>query len=161
MKMLELKIQDRKYGMRKMPPLQGAAFGLKVATLLGKLAANPGAGNALEKIKKDFLGKDQAVQMSQSDVMTTGAALIGILAGIDATEIMSVFKEAFSYEVYFEDKKLSDEINFDMHFGQFKGDLYVVAIWATYNHVIDFFSGLGDGLKALMPSSKTSLPDQV
>ena len=153
--MIILKIKDRKYGMRKMPPLQGSAFGLKVASLVSKLSTGKNSLAALQALQKQFSGvtdKPEA-EMDTATAMTAGASILSLISNVDANELMAIFREAFSYEVYAEESSLSDPDNFDVHFQKYPGDLYVVAAWATYNHVADFFVGLGDGIKALIPSS--------
>lgn len=158
--MIVLTIQNRRYGMRKMPPMQGARFGIRVGSLISKIAAGKDALKSLELLQT-FIPKegDNAVEkpkefsLAASEAISIGSSILGLLSNIDPNELMEIFKEAFSYEVYCGDIKLSDEISFDVHFQSYPGDLYVVALWATYNHVKDFFTGLGDGMKALMPSS--------
>ena len=151
--LIVLKIQDRRYGMRKMPPLQGSAFGIKVATMMSKILSNPAAQQVLKDIKEK-VGDGDAKNLEQKEATSIGVMILGLLSGIDADEVTAIFRQAFSYEVYYESTRLSDETQFDLHFQQYPSDLYVVAIWATYNHVKDFFTGLGDGIKALTTSSE-------
>lgn len=155
--MIILKIKDRKYGMRKMPPLKGSQFGVRVASVLSKALSDPRAKEALESLKSKMgLDADKIESLDNESALTAGSAIIGLISTIPANEINSIFSEAFSYEVYFEDKKLSDELTFDLHFQRYPQDLYVVAIWSIFHNVKDFFSGIGDGLKALMPNSVAS-----
>lgn len=158
--MIILKIGERKYGMRKMPPLQGSAFGLKVASLVSKLAAGEGAMESLKGLQAKF-GDGKAKEMSSDSMVTVGASLISLISNVNPKELHEILQEAFSYEVYAGESKLSDADAFDIHFQKHPGDLYVVGAWATYNHVHDFFVGLGDGLKALMSNSKTNPAGQV
>lgn len=158
MDMITLTIKDRRYGMRKMPPIKGAAFGARVANLVSKVLSDDNALPALESIQKRFLGKNTKENakdevLDGNDAMTFGQMIIRLLASIDPETINSIFREAFSWEVYYGSKRLSDDTIFEEHFSEFPGDLYIVAIWATFNHVKDFFTGLGDGLQALMASS--------
>lgn len=163
--MIVLKIKDRKYGMRKMPPIKGAAFGIRVSSALSKMLAAPGAAEALVDLQKRF--KTMArLEDGQSDVQnqeidteqatTLGQIIIRLLAQIDADVVNTIFREAFSWEVYYETIRLSDDVQFEEHFAKYPGDLYPVAVWATYNHVKDFFTGLGDGIKAFMTSSENN-----
>jgi len=160
--MIILKIKDRKYGMRKMPPIKGAAFGIKVSSALSKMLATPGATNALVDLQKRFRSmtdseKDvQNAEISGEQATTLGQVIIQLLAQIDPDTVNAIFREAFSWEVYCENRRLSDDVQFEEHFSQYPGDLYPVAIWATYNHVKDFFTGLGDGMKAFMPNSESN-----
>ena len=158
MDMITLTIKDRRYGMRKMPPIKGAAFGARVANLVSKVLSDDNALPALESLQKRFLGKNtkenaKDEDLDGNDAMTFGQMIIRLLASIDPETINSIFREAFSWEVYYGSKRLSDDTIFEEHFSEFPGDLYIVAIWATFNHVKDFFTGLGDGLQALMASS--------
>lgn len=152
--LIVLKIQDRRYGMRKMPPLQGSAFGIKVATLMSKVLSNPAAQKILQDVRAKIGDREGASELAENEASSIGVMILGLLANIDADEVTAIFQKAFSYEVYYESIKLSDENQFDLHFQQYPSDLYVVAIWATYNHVKDFFTGLGDGIKALTTSSE-------
>lgn len=159
--MITLKIKDRKYGMRKMPPIKGAAFGIRVSSALSKMLASPNAMNALLDIQNRFktMSKPEdngKAEISTQDAMTFGQTIVTLLAQVDPNVITDIFREAFSYEVYCGEVKLSDDTQFDMHFEKFPGDLYPIAVWATYNHVKDFFTGLGDGIKAFMPSSENN-----
>ena len=159
MDMITLSIKDRKYGMRKMPPIKGAAFGARVANLVSNVLSQDGALEALQSLQSRFLGNNAKEQgenkeIDASQAMTVGQVIIKLLAGVDPEALNAIFKEAFSWEVYCGSKKLSDPTIFDEHFSDFPGDLYVVAVWATYNHVKDFFTGLGDGLHAFMGSSE-------
>jgi len=158
MNMLILKIQDRKYGMRKMPPIKGSAFGIRVSSVLSKILSSPNAKTALLDIQSRFHGLSKAedtnnAAVSTKDALTFGQTILMLLSDIDPNAVIDIIREAFSYEVYCDNKKLSDDVVFDEHFEQYPGDLYVVGIWAAYNHVKDFFTGLGDGIKAFMPSS--------
>ena len=147
--MIFLNLAGRKYGMLKMPPFQGAAFGLRVFTCLSKVFGKDGSGssfiNGMAKIAS-------GAQLDESQLSQLGMNLMATFASIDPSELTSVLKTAFT-NVYYEQLSLMNEGDFDMHFQKHPGDLYVVGIWAAYNHVKDFFTGLGDGLKALMPSS--------
>ena len=159
MDMITLTIKDRKYGMRKMPPIKGATFGVRVANLVSKVLSQEGALGALQALQARYLGnnaqeegKDKEIDSTQA--LTMGQVIIKLLAGVDPDALDAIFKEAFSWEVYCGSKRLSDNVTFEEHFSEFPGDLYVVAAWATYNHVKDFFTGLGDGLQAFMGSSE-------
>jgi len=159
--LIKLKIENVTYGMRKMPPMRASAFGLKVMKVAGSALSNPAALSIFKDISaKAKNGKAEVEEMDKDNVMTTGMALLKLLDGIDTDKVSEILRESFSYEVYAEDKRLSDEVNFDIHFQQHPGHLYVVGIWATWNHVKDFFSGLGVGMTALMKSSGTSQPDR-
>ena len=157
MNMLTLKIKDRTYGMRKMPPIKGAAFGLKVANLVSKVLSADGSISVLQNLQKKFTKVEgQEIQNQELDpaqAMTIGRAIVSLLGNVDPEKIDEIFKEAFSWEVYCGSKKLSSEPIFEEHFTEFPGDLYIVAVWATYNHVKDFFIGLGDGLTAFIANS--------
>lgn len=164
--MIIFKIKDRKYGMRKMPPIRGAAFGLRVSSAISKMLASKNAMDALTDIQKRFKGlvspeegkkEDAVTEVTAEQAVTFGQTIVQLLSEMDPDAVTDIFREAFSYEVYYETLKLSDDVQFDEHFSQYPGDLYPVAIWATYNHVKDFFTGLGDGIKAFMPNSGTSL----
>lgn len=166
--MIILKIKDRKYGMRKMPPIKGAAFGIRVSSALSRMLAGKGAMNALTDLQKRFnalarpeedKNETQQTEITTSEAMTFGQAIIQLLAEADPNTITDIFREAFSYEVYCDTVKLSDDVQFDEHFGKYPGDLYPVAVWATYNHVKDFFTGIGDGIKAFIPNSWSSQND--
>lgn len=158
MEMITLVLQGRRYGMRKMPPMQGARFTARVMSLVSKIAAGEGALKSFEALKT-FLpdttkpapdpSKKEEVAISTNEAISIGSTLLGLLSNINADELMDLLKEAFSYEVYCEETKLSDEMNFDIHFQKFPGDLYIVAVWVTYNQAKDFFTGFGDGIKAL------------
>lgn len=162
--MIILKIKDRKYGMRKMPPIRGAAFGIKVANVLSKMLAAKDSLDALVDVQKRYNAmakpedgvKDVAANLSNGEALTFGQTIIHLLSQVDPDTVTNIFREAFSYEVYYENVKLSDDVQFDLHFSKFPGDLYVVAVWATYNHVKDFFTGLGDGIQAFMTNSETN-----
>lgn len=165
MNMLTLKIKDRVYGMRKMPPIKGAAFGLKVANLVSKVLSAEGTLPVLQNLQKRFTAKGEGEEIQNQELdpaqaMTVGRAIVSLLGNVDPEKIDEIFKEAFSWEVYCGSKKLSSEPVFEEHFTEFPGDLYIVAVWATYNHVKDFFTGLGDGLKAFMGSSESKITQQ-
>ena len=165
MDMITLSIKDRKYGMRKMPPIKGAAFGIRVANLIAKVLSDDNAADALRSLQSRFMGKNPQEQeenkvLDEGQVLTVGQIIVKLLANVSPADIEVIFKEAFSWEVYCGSKRLSYEVNFEEHFTEFPGDLYVVAIWATYNHVKDFFTGLGDGMKALMTNSESKMPKQ-
>lgn len=145
--LITLTFRGRQYGMRKMPPLQGANFGLKVSAALAKVLSQPSAKESLATVQKAG---------QEDDIGAVIPAVMGLVSGMDANEVAALFKEAFSYEVYCGEEKLSDGAAFEEHFSKYPEDLYIVAIWATYNHVKDFFSGLGDGVKALMANSKAA-----
>lgn len=162
--MIVLKIKDRKYGMRKMPPIRGAAFGIRVANVLSKMLAAKDSLDTLAGIQRRFnmagkskeSMKDISASISADEAMTFGQTIIQLISQADPNTITEIFREAFSWEVYFENIKLNDDVQFDLHFSKFPGDLYPVAVWATYNHVKDFFTGLGDGIQAFMTSSETN-----
>lgn len=161
MDMLTLKIKDRTYGMRKMPPIKGAAFGIKVANLVSKVLSAEGSLPVLESIQKRFTSSNVAEDVKNQELdnkqaATLGQLLISLIANVDPKVVDDIFREAFSWEVYYGSQKLSSEPVFEDHFSQFPGDLYIVAIWATYNHVKDFFTGLGDGLQAFMTNSEST-----
>ena len=165
MSMLTLKIKDRTYGMRKMPPIKGAAFGLKVANLISKVLSAEGTLPVLQNLQKRFTsgnGKEEIPnqEIDPAQAMTIGRAIVSLLGNVDPEKIDEIFKEAFSWEVYYGSQKLSNEAIFEEHFSEFPGDLYIVAVWATYNHVKDFFIGLGDGLKAFMGNSESKITQQ-
>jgi len=165
MDMLTLTIKDRTYGMRKMPPIKGAAFGLKVANLVSKVLSADGALPVLQNIQKRFTSKDvaedvQKQELDDKQAGTLGQLIISLIANVDPKVVDEIFREAFSWEVYYGSKRLSNEPVFEEHFQQFPGDLYIVAIWATYNHVKDFFTGLGDGLQAFMTNSESKTRKQ-
>lgn len=158
MDMLTLKIKDRTYGMRKMPPIKGAAFGIKVANLVSKVLSAEGMLPVLQNLQKRFTAADVAQdglhqELDSKQAMTVGQAIIRLIGNVDPKAIDDIFREAFSWEVYFDSKRLSNDAVFEEHFQQFPGDLYIVAVWATYNHVKDFFTGLGDGLTAFTANS--------
>lgn len=159
--MIILKIKDRKYGMYKMSPLEGAPFGLRVAKMVSTILGAPKAKESLELLMKRFSGENsKETSLSMGEAMTIGASIVSLLSGIDPEELNAIFKKAIKSDVFFEDIRLGDDSEFDMHFQKFPGDLYVVCGWATYNHVHDFFSGIGDGVKALMTNSELSNPGQ-
>lgn len=144
-----LSLNGRKYGMRKMPPLQGSAFGIKVSVALSRILAKPEAKEALIKLQ----GISKATDIGNSVALDIGGTILGLLSGVDPAELNAIFHEALSYEVFYEDSRLSDENFFEEHFSEYPQDLYIVAIWAVYNHVRDFFTGIGDGVKALTKAS--------
>lgn len=156
--MIVLKIGERKYGMRKMPPIQGISFATKVFSAISKMVSNGNSLQALKDIKAKMGTPGESTskvpsEISNEQLLSYGTTLISLLSGIDPQTVTDIFKEAFSFEVYCGEVKLGNEILFNDHFSKFPQDLYVVAIWATYNHVKDFFIGAGDGVKALMNSS--------
>ena len=158
MDMLTLKIKDRTYGMRKMPPIKGAAFGIKVANVVSKVLSAEGTLPVLQNLQKRFTSGNVAEDVKNQELdskqaITIGQALICLLGNVDPKAVDEIFREAFSWEVYYDSKRLSNDAVFEEHFQEFPGDLYVVAVWATYNHVKDFFTGLGDGLQAFTTSS--------
>ena len=163
--MITLTIKDRKYGMRKMPPIKGAAFGARVANLVSKVLSQDGALDTLQSLQKRFdgnntQGSEGNKELDTTQALTMGQIIIKLLAGVDPVALDAIFREAFSWEVYCGSKRLSDDVTFEEHFSEFPGDLYVVAVWATYNHVKDFFTGLGDGLQAFMGSSGLKVDKQ-
>lgn len=160
MDMITLRIKDRTYGMRKMPPIKGAAFGIKVANLVSKVLSAEGALPVLQNIQKRFTSPNEAEEGKNQEIddkqaATLGQLVIRLIANVDPKTVDDIFREAFSWEVYYGSQRLSNDAAFDDHFSQFPGDLYIVAVWATYNHVKDFFTGLGDGLHAFMTSSES------
>lgn len=165
MDMLTLKIKDRTYGMRKMPPIKGAAFGIKVANLVSKVLSAEGTLPVLQNLQKRFTSAETAQdglkqELDSKQAMTIGQALIFLIGNLDPEAVDKIFKEAFSWEVYYGSQRLSNEAAFEEHFSEFPGDLYVVAAWATYNHVKDFFTGLGDGLTAFTANSGLKVEKQ-
>lgn len=158
--MIVLMIQERKYGMRKMPPMQGARFTARVMSLVSKIAAGEGALKSFESLRSLLPNSEntspnpakEEVAITASEAVSIGSTILSLLSNIDADELMEIFKEAFSYEVYCGDVKLSDEVNFDVHFQSYRSDLYIVALWVTYNQAKDFFTGFQDGIKALIPN---------
>lgn len=159
MDMITLKIQERRYGMRKMPPMQGARFTARVVSLVSKAASGKDALKTFEMFrsvlpsdmeKNEEQKKETSLDAGQA--ITIGSSILGLFSTIDPDQLMDIFKEAFSYEVYCGDVKLSDEMSLDIHFQKFPGDFYIVALWVTYNQAKDFFTGFGDGIKALFPA---------
>lgn len=156
MDMITLTIKDRKYGMRKMPPIKGASFGARVANLVAKVLSDDKALPALQSLQGRLGVKNtQETNLNSEETMTLGKVILTLVANIDPNALDAIFREAFSWEVYYGSKRLSDDAIFEEHFAEFPGDLYIVAVWATYNHVKDFFTGLGDGLKAFMGNSES------
>lgn len=145
---LTLQIEDRKYGMRKMPPLMGSRFGIRVAACVSKLLSQPRAKDALLRLQAS-----QGKGLDNVEAATFGMEMMSLLSSVDPDELSGIFRDALAYEVYYGNSRLSDEVFFEEHFSKYPGDLYVVEAWAAYNHVRDFFTGLGAGLKALTSSS--------
>lgn len=140
------------YGMRPMPPMKGSAFGLRVVKILGGLIANPESLSTLKGLAAK--AKGETVSIDGEQTMTLMMTLMKLVGSIDPAEVDALMKDAVSYEVYADDLRLSDEMNFNIHFQKYPGHLYPVCFWAAWSHVKPFFTGLGAGLTALMPSSE-------
>lgn len=153
-KLILFTIEERTYGMRKMPPIKGAAFALKVATFLANLI---GSG---EDVLGSFKKLASDLELDEKELANDSVLvqrLFSLVGAADPNKLQEIFQEAFSYEVYCEEKKLTDLSVFEDHFAQYPSDLFPVAIWATYNHVKDFFVGIGAGAKALSANSRANL----
>jgi len=156
----KLTLEGRHYGMRKMPPVKAAPFGLRVISALSKLVANKGAVGALDLLKKNVPSKDGKVDLEGLDfsldnkeLATMVVSIISLISSLDPDEVSGIFTSAFSSDVYCEDQKLSDPVAFDLHFQNHPGDYYPVAIWVTWNNVKPFLKGIGAGVKTFLPQS--------
>ena len=153
MNMLKLTIGDKVYGMRKMPPTLGAFFAPKIAKLVAGMIGNDKFLAMLNDLKDSLPNVDKNdVKVEEQQMAPIAVAISSILTQLDINEVNAIFKEALSYGVYCDNKDLSKEFDFDEVFGENPGHYFPVAIWATYNHVSDFFVGLPTGLQALMTS---------
>jgi hypothetical protein len=165
-----LKIDGRQYDMRKMPPIEAAPFGLKVVKVFSKLFSNPAALSGIDSLKNMTGGKSLKdiasnpasgtdVNVPSAEVLSLGLSLISLLGELDADDLAAIFKKSLSADVFVnENERLSDEDVFHRHFQQFPGDYYPVAVWATWNHVKDFFGGIGGGMKAVFGSFQNGPP---
>jgi hypothetical protein len=165
-----LKIDGRQYDLRKMPPIDAAPFGLKVVKVFSKALSNPAAVQALDSLKKitgnKSLGnlaataeKDNDISVAPAEVFALGLSLISVLSELDDKELSNIFKTALNSDVFVGgEDRLSEEDVFHKHFQQFPQDYYPVAVWATWNHVKDFFVGIGGGMKSVFGSFQLAQP---
>lgn len=165
-----LKIDGRVYDMRKMPPIEAAPFGLKVVKVFSKLFSNPAALSGIGSLKSMTGGKSlkdvasdansgSDVNVPSTEVLSLGLSLISLLGDLNPDELAGIFKKSLDSDVFVnENERLSDEDVFHRHFQQYPGDYYPVAVWATWNHVKDFFGGIGGGMKAVFGSFQNAQP---
>jgi len=150
MQAINLRIGDRSYSMFRMTPLKGAAFGLKVSSVVAKILS----GNSIQSLR-EIEGKIQE-NISEDDKLTVGSLVSSALSNVDPKLVFDILKEALLNEVYFDNVRFENDGDLDIHFEKYPQDFYVVGAWAAFNHVKPFFTGLGDGLRALIPNSETS-----
>lgn len=156
----KLNIEGRIYGLRKMSPIEGAPFGLKVFSTFSKILMSPAVAD-IAKSLGDLKDKKDLTQVETSEAIRLGLTLIPLLSCLNPDEVTAVFKKAVDTDVFIGEDRLADDDVFHKHFQQYPGDYYPVAIWATWSHVRDFFTGIGAGMKALMgglPASQVQFP---
>lgn len=150
--MLKLKIGETVYGMRKMPPKQGAFFAPKVSKLLAGIVNNSELVVLLRSLQDLANNQGDNTEVPVENMGTLVHAISSVLEQVDTEQLNAIFDQALSYGVYCNDKDLSDSFDFDTVFGINPSHYFPVAIWATYNHVSGFFVNLSAGVKALMTS---------
>jgi hypothetical protein len=115
-------INERSYQLLLPAVRQAMPLCTKVAVLLGPVLATLGqqAGNdGLEKL---------------------GAAL----RDVDPAKADALFMEAVRVShLCYNGQPISDELDFEKHFDQYRGDTYQVCLWALWESVKDFFPQLG------------------
>lgn len=128
-----LTIEDREYGLHKMPPKKAVSFGFKV---LGALA--PALGGAVGSLD------------SMKDQQKIGEVILAALAQVDPEKLEQLAETALAHEVYAGDQKLSNPSVFNKHFQDYPGDYFPVAIWAIWENAKDFFVKSGPGFQQVL-----------
>ncbi len=130
----QLEIEGRVYALRTMPPLQALAFAPKVATMLAGVLTGQ-----LEQLARSYRAGNLAAM---------GAVVLELLPKIPAEQFTALAREAFGYEVYAGNAKLSDNTHFTNWFRDHPGDLLPVASWAIWSHAKPYFLESPAGFKA-------------
>ena len=150
-----LKIGDRSYGLRKMPPMVGGPFATKVLKMIAPIGRSKSLVEILNSMGAEKIKDSNDVKMETGDAVKMGMAILALLENIDVDLLNSLFKEAMNYEVFAEEKRLSDDVNFDIHFQKYTSDYFPVMIWVIWMNIKDFLSNIGDGISAVMKLSST------
>lgn len=158
----KLTIENRNYGMLKMPPIDAAPFATRVLKALSGIIADPKAVGVIDSfssmIETYDIKPDQKdvkeIAPDQKDVVGMGLSMISLFSKIDPDELDFIFKKAFNSDVFIENDRLSDEFAFQKHFDQYAQDYYPVAIWIVINNVKPFLKSVGGGIQAAFQSLK-------
>jgi hypothetical protein len=68
----------------------------------------------------------------------------GAIASVDPIKLDALFMEAISAgHLHAQSKPISDQIAFEQHFTDRRGDVYQVCVWCLWEIVKDFFPQLG------------------
>jgi len=116
-------INDRRYQLLVPPVRQAMPLCTRVAALLGPALGSLG-GQADSGGWQNF-----TVALQTVDPVKTDACFM------DAIKMT---------HLCFNNQSVSDDINFERHFGQFRADVYPVCVWALWECVRDFFPQLAD-----------------
>ena len=122
-------INGRKYSILQPPVLVAMPLCTRVAALIGPLIATLGAD-----VKSGGWGK------FASAIQATDPA--------KANELM--MDAAVAAKLSYGNDPVFDQVNFERHFGQFRGDVYQALSWCLWETVKDFFPELA----ALLPKIK-------
>jgi len=114
-------INDRNYQLLVPPVRQSMPLCTQVAALLGPALGSLGG---------------------QADESGWGR-FASSLQSVDPLKVDKLFMEAVKIShLCYESKPISDELNFERHFGKHRADVYPVCIWALWECVQDFFPQL-------------------
>lgn len=73
-----------------------------------------------------------------------------VLQGLDPTKADALLMDAVRISnLCFNGQQISDDLNFERHFSQYRGDVYPVCVWALWECVRDFFPQWADFLQKI------------
>ena len=83
------------------------------------------------------------------------------LQSVDPLKTDACFMDAIQMaHLCFNNQSISDDINFERHFGQFRADVYPVCAWALWECVRDFFPQLTALTQEITAQASTVLKSQ-
>jgi hypothetical protein len=140
----EKEINGRQYSMLQASVLQVMPLVSRVTVLLGPVIPALVA-SAKGKSKESGLEKFGAV-----------------LQGVDPEKLHSVLMDSIAMgHLTCGNMAVYSDIDFERHFGEFRGDVYQVGLWVLWENVRDFFPILGTFVSKAMTAMETESESQT